>query len=437
MPGGLDDTPVFNSNSPEIVQTEGILLSTFPPAGMKAPGAHLNFAFDGEFEVFSHHINNSFKNKHSRTLYLGLLVNNPTDRAVKVRLLEAASYLSVPDAPFVKLPPLAPNQKGKIYAGPGDRVMDDFLRGKSQSSTVHWPGSITIPAHQSRLLYCLPVPDNEPTPHINGRSTQIRLKSNGKVYLANLALFAPRDEGGRERPPTLGEWQEILVQGDLCGPRENAATAPDVKGKLVYGRVSGVNRGAVWTARIPEGKNREDRFLPVAPDTSISFPISSVQAGTLGTGQVQSAPMMVRYPDTAYAAHGNYGVHYVIHLSLVNASLKDEQLSLYLQTPLKTDQARPYLEFYEKPVTKVFYRGTVRVAYRKGIFSGKSKDIHLVEDRGDRSQPLAQFDLPRGRREHLRVELFYPPDSTPPQVLTLKSESEPGAAKPEGVEHDQ
>jgi hypothetical protein len=33
IPGKLDDVPVFNSNSPELVQTEGILLSTFPPNG--------------------------------------------------------------------------------------------------------------------------------------------------------------------------------------------------------------------------------------------------------------------------------------------------------------------------------------------------------------------------------------------------------------------
>src|SRR4029079_12787037 len=31
LPGQLDSIPVFNSHSPEVVQTEGILLSTFPP----------------------------------------------------------------------------------------------------------------------------------------------------------------------------------------------------------------------------------------------------------------------------------------------------------------------------------------------------------------------------------------------------------------------
>lgn len=42
LPGRLDSVPVFNSNSPEKVVNEGILLSTFPGTGKKNPSAHLN-----------------------------------------------------------------------------------------------------------------------------------------------------------------------------------------------------------------------------------------------------------------------------------------------------------------------------------------------------------------------------------------------------------
>lgn len=56
LPGELDSTPVFNSNSPELIQTEGILLSTFPSAGMRTPEAHLNYPFQGRFDIFAHHI---------------------------------------------------------------------------------------------------------------------------------------------------------------------------------------------------------------------------------------------------------------------------------------------------------------------------------------------------------------------------------------------
>ncbi|MBK9144895.1 MAG: DUF3370 family protein [Candidatus Melainabacteria bacterium] len=33
LPGGLNKRPVVNSNSPEVVSEEGILLSTFPETG--------------------------------------------------------------------------------------------------------------------------------------------------------------------------------------------------------------------------------------------------------------------------------------------------------------------------------------------------------------------------------------------------------------------
>ena len=45
LPGGLDQTLVFNSNSPEVVQTEGILLSTFPKTDKAFPDAHLDQTF--------------------------------------------------------------------------------------------------------------------------------------------------------------------------------------------------------------------------------------------------------------------------------------------------------------------------------------------------------------------------------------------------------
>ena len=47
LPGKLDNVPVFNSNSPELVLKSGILLSTFPGRGKKVPDSHLNFAFKG------------------------------------------------------------------------------------------------------------------------------------------------------------------------------------------------------------------------------------------------------------------------------------------------------------------------------------------------------------------------------------------------------
>ena len=102
LPGSLDSVPVFNSNSPEIVLSPGVLLSTFPGEGKAHPEAHLNYPLQGKFDVFFHHITNGSK-VGPRTLYLGLLIGNLSDKKVHVELLSATSYATQPDSPFIKL----------------------------------------------------------------------------------------------------------------------------------------------------------------------------------------------------------------------------------------------------------------------------------------------------------------------------------------------
>ena len=131
LPGQLDSVPVLNSNSPEVVQTEGVLLSTFPPLGKRFPSAHLNFAFEGRFDVFSHHISR-FQTGTPRTLFHGILLNNPTSKPIRVEILQGASYSTRPDALFLPLPSYVDDPRGTVYAGPGSRVMNDLLRGRRQ-----------------------------------------------------------------------------------------------------------------------------------------------------------------------------------------------------------------------------------------------------------------------------------------------------------------
>jgi hypothetical protein len=101
LPGKLDTIPVFNSNSPEWIKNEGILLSTFPNKGKKTSAAHLNFLFQGRFDLFAHHYTHTPKDL--QTLYLGVILHNPGKKTVTVDVLQAASYL-MQDAPFVTLP---------------------------------------------------------------------------------------------------------------------------------------------------------------------------------------------------------------------------------------------------------------------------------------------------------------------------------------------
>ncbi|HBE32838.1 MAG TPA: hypothetical protein DD990_16350, partial [Cyanobacteria bacterium UBA11368] len=107
LPGELDRVLVFNSNSPEVVQSEGILLSTFPALGKQVPAAHLNKPLVGRFDFFSHHIVRS--SGQQRTLYQGALIYNPNNEPVTLEILQAVSHATNPDAPFVQLPSMVEN----------------------------------------------------------------------------------------------------------------------------------------------------------------------------------------------------------------------------------------------------------------------------------------------------------------------------------------
>jgi Protein of unknown function (DUF3370) len=77
LPGQPDQVPVFHSNSPELVQANGILLSTYPPDGKASREAHLDYAFNGRFDIFSHHVARGQSETDTRTMYMGILVTNP------------------------------------------------------------------------------------------------------------------------------------------------------------------------------------------------------------------------------------------------------------------------------------------------------------------------------------------------------------------------
>ncbi|MBD1937263.1 DUF3370 domain-containing protein [Microcoleus sp. FACHB-68] len=416
LPGQLDTVPMFNSNSPEWVKTPGILLSTFPGNGKKVPSAHLNFPFQGRFDVFVHH--QTHTPKDLQTFYLGVILHNPTSTPVTVNVLQAASYLTQ-DAPYIKLPTYVENPNNTVYAGPGDRAGTDVLQGKRQAN---FPDKIVIPPNSSRMLMNLPTPVRNLEKPINGRSAIIRLQSSGKVYAASLTMFAPKDAAGKDRAPTLEEWQNLLDTSGLAMPRDKAPSPPEQKGgQLIYGRVAGVASGSLWKAQITDSAGSKDLTLP-QPEKPISYPISTLRGGQLGTGQNQTAKMLVRYPDTAYEAHGNYAVEYNLTLPLYNPTNQQKTVTLTLETPLKEDRlSKAGLRFRKPSQDFPFFRGTVRLSYKDEAGKPVTRYVHLWHKTGQVLEPLLTLTMPANSRNNLRVDLIYPPDSTPPQVLTLKT----------------
>jgi len=422
LPGQLDAVPVLNSNNPELVQEEGILLSTFPPQGKATPSAHLNLPFQGRFDVFAHHVAKAKTADDLRTLYLGVLLFNPGKQPVRIDVLQAASYLSQPDAPFIDLPPYVDNPLGTVYAGPGSRAMGDVLRGRRQSE---FPAQLVIPPGASQLLMNLPIPVRPLTPPLNGRSTLIRLWSSGPVYAASLALFAKPTPDGGERPPSLDEWQLVLEKGGRAGPQDVISSPPEQRtGAFEYGRVAGVSLGSRWRGQVVDPQATPANWYLSLPqlDQAFSYGLSTLTIGTLGTGQVQTAKMLVRYPQTAYEAHGNYAIEYNLTLPLRNTTNQTQRVAIALETPIKEDRlSKNGLRFFNPPARQVFFRGTVRLRFNDDSNLPQTRYVHLVQRRGQQGEPLAILTLKPGDHRLVQFDFLYPPDATPPQILTVKN----------------
>jgi len=419
LPGQLDSVPVFNSNSPEVVYGPGILLSTFPPHGTAFPNAHLNVPLEGRFDIFAHHIARGRTTEDWLPIYQGLLVRNPSNRPVTLYVLQGASYVTNPDAPFVELPPLVDNSRGQVFSGPGSRLATDILRG---ISNVPLPAAMTLQPGESRLLFNWPI-------HLgNARSTLIRARSDGPLYLASLALPAIATGERSHQPPTQQDFETLLVQGTLAYPRDRRPAPLDYRGdRVIYGRVAGVAQGSQWRAELRDSPEAEHLTIP-EPGSAFAYPISTLDAGTLGTGQIQSAPLLARYPDTAYRAHGNYGIHYYLTLPLHNPSDRPRTVELILQTPLKHDEAHQRVAFLEPPDQRIFFRGTVRIRFsdQRGIL--RDRLVHVHQRRGERGEPMLVLELAPGESRTVKVDFLYPPDATPPQILTIRT-AEPTLAE--------
>jgi hypothetical protein len=254
----------------------------------------------------------------------------------------------------------------------------------------------------------------------NGRSALMYLSSDGPVHVASLARYADRTAAGNEQVPTLRDWLEILKRGDLAGPRDIPPSNPETYrfGRFYYGRVAGVAAGSNWSIDLTDGPDTDVLTIP-DPGNAFSYVLSSVDRNTLGTGQIQSAPMLVRYPDTAYRAHGNYGIRYSLRLPLYNDRGSEQTVDIKFQTPLQDESLTDGLRFRRPPENRIFFRGTVRLRFKNHIGLTQTHYVHVVQRRGQEGTSLLKLRIPPEARRELEVDFIYPPDATPPHVLTV------------------
>ena len=419
LPGGLDTVPMLNDNNPELIRGPGILLSTFAPGRgwrgqpLGVPAAHLDAPLQGPFELFSHHVYAGKKDSIDSTLWLAVVAAPRGDRPVQLRVRGGSTALSQavePDqaaAPFLPLPALLSQGSSAIWSGPGSRVATELLR-RERSPLL--PESWTLPPGQLTPLLLLPLPVRGLDPLLNGRNLQLRLDSDGPVDVATLAAF-----GEARTPPAASVWAALL-NGPLA-EKEHAPSPKGASGPVIYSRVSGLQGGSAWRGRLtdPGSSSLSVRRAP------ISWPIASLERGSHGSGQVQTAPLTAFYPGTAWAAHGNYGVEYDLTIPLRNDTASPTTLQLALESPLKGDAAIGGLRFSAGPGKAVMFRGSVEVSGlddERGRPRGR-QGFHLVLRNGQQGPPLGTVTLAPGQQRQLQVRLIYPADATPPQVLSL------------------
>ena len=207
-----------------------------------------------------------------------------------------------------------------------------------------------------------------------------------------------------DRPPTAASVGARLQAGALVArnPDDKPPSVPGAPGQLIFGRVAGVQEGAAWRANLTnDGAGQAYRVT--AADSEQGFLIVGKRSNTHGTGQDHAAPLLRRYADTAYAAHGNYGVTYEVALPLRNEAAAAREVKLFLDSPA---------------IDVVGQDGTT-----------KTRIVHVSQKAGELGlEPLATIQLAPGEARVAKVRLIYPANSTPPHVLRVAVGSSTPAA---------
>ena len=415
LQGELNDTPVFNSNSPEEVITQGILLSTFSKENKEYPNAHIDYKFINKFDIFSHHIAVKTEENKNKTLFQGILVKNLSNEVATIKIHSSATYLTS-QTPFLKLDDYIINNDGAIFAGPGDKVNQDILRNKNYFVIKE----IKIKPKSYYILFNEPINIKKGATR-NARTCLFKLETDKNLYISDLAIY--QDTSSYENlneKPSIDDYIYILEKNNLAQKRDKVPTPIDkpYKDKFFYSRVSGIAHGNTWKAKIINEKN----YLKI-PEKNFgySYVLNSVYNNTYGTKNVQSAKVVKRYNDTAYQSHGNYGVTYEIEFNLYNYFDKYNSISINFSSPIRTqdDVFERTVRYFEMPEEKIKFRGEIKISYTttSGIYF--EKYIHLVQRFGQDSSPIGSFLLAPNEKRKVKIKYIYPADCTPPHILSI------------------
>lgn len=406
LPGALDETPVLHSNNPERIETSGLLISTLPAQDLNQP-RKLNVPLQGDFRLFIHHVARTAILSQAR-IWLAVVADNPSQDRLNLELKRGNLFRTWPEAPFLPLTGIRNNSEAKHFSGPGDRLALASLRGEN----LLGPRSFLLPgkSRQTLLLEAIPTNPLWVLQQDNALSALLEFSCAQPVHLSVLAWVSADGQ-----PPRTQDLDHLLETGQAAGPAEapvteyNPSQAPS-GGSFRYGRVAGLSQGAVW--------NSELNPLPEKIGEKIGFPLSSVYLKRLSTSQNQSATLIARVPGTAIQSHGNYGVHYQLKAHLHNPDAEARRYAVYLHHPLQIRISLtedPVALFRLVPDASVTFRGSLRLRW-----DSEEYWLHQVLHSGEAAPALKILELPAGENRSLQLDLVYPPDATPPQLLEIE-----------------
>jgi len=202
------------------------------------------------------------------------------------------------------------------------------------------------------------------------------------------------------------------LQASALVPRDahhdRIPSAPGAGGSFIYRRVAGVVPASTFAARMTNDTVRRD-FLLEGPGTR-RFALNTNATQRLGTGLDGAAPVATRYPDSAYASHGNYGGEFQLGGTFRNTTSAPLRVSVYLDTP---------------PEAKAGVSRSVRNAVEATVREAPDSDgtrtyLYANQTEGTvSSRPLATVVVPPGASRQVDLRMFYAANNTSPHVLRV------------------
>jgi hypothetical protein len=411
----------LNNNNPEIITTldkGGIAVSTLsklPPLPAGAPASavaarervnagRLGHSFNGEFRLFS-----SNQNRTGAPIHQTVALHNPGKEPITVTVKNWASTTSA-ESPY-KDTQKGPDgkafanresiQQGVVPNGPAMMTAADVLRGKNE--LPEGSRTLVIPPGQTRLLPSRQVPNN------NEMMVQGTLHSSGPVQAAVVY---------NKTAPDLARVNKQLATEALITTSSHDKTPTDPNnpepGKpFIFGRVAGVSEASTYKGVI---SNSEDfsRFVTTGAGEQ-SFAFNTKQGNDLGAGRVESAAMVARNPNSAYASHLNYGAEFNMGGVFHNPTNSPKKVQVYLDSPVPSNDSR-------------VMRGVFEVSGRASPEAQATKNYLTVsQTQQTRSRtPMAEFTIPPGGSYELNLRTIYPANNTGPHALrVVTSETTP------------